>query len=394
MNYPQKPEFLGEGGSIGGKVLTLQMLKPYTNETVTKNGVTCVCNGDGTYTLSGTSEDYTSFPLGGLNHLNLGRYYLSIFDNLGRIGFQVVGANPFDSFGQNMNKPIEITTKDSSTAYIVILSAGINCDGIIIRPMISKEPIEYYEPYTEQPFTSITPKGLRGIPLGQTIPDAIKNSPIHMSGVYWDGEQYQIADTENENGKDVQRIGETIFNGDEYFVLGGGETDEILPVCVMGDTFGIYRLNAGFCDKFILGDEYTVKAGQFDIRPQVVTEYNLRFYVPKSIAKTVDEFKVHIAENPITLTHILAEPIVTETDVQCDVVMNYPNTTIVNDEGAYMEITAFKKSDTLNHTYNTFVDSTSDQTVGGVKTFADGIRIGNATVTHDTTNHRLIITIP
>ena len=45
-----------------------------------------------------------------------------------------------------------------------------------------------------------------------------------------------------------------------------------------------------------------------------------------------------LENNALTCYCILAEPIVTETDVQYDVVMNYPNTTIVNDAGAYMEV--------------------------------------------------------
>lgn len=40
------------------------------------------------------------------------------------------------------------------------------------------------------------------------------------------------------------------------------------------------------------------------------------------------------------------------------------------------------------------VDLTSAQTITGVKTFSNGITIGNATITHDTTNNRLVINIP
>ena len=44
---------------------------------------------------------------------------------------------------------------------------------------------------------------------------------------------------------------------------------------------------------------------------------------------------------------ILEEPIITETDTQHDVVMNYPTTTIINDAGAFMKVTHVK--DTQKH---------------------------------------------
>ena len=53
---------------------------------------------------------------------------------------------------------------------------------------------------------------------------------------------------------------------------------------------------------------------------------------------TLEEFKEYLTNNEVFIYIILKEPIITETDVQCDVVMNYPNTTIVNDAGAYMEV--------------------------------------------------------
>lgn len=40
------------------------------------------------------------------------------------------------------------------------------------------------------------------------------------------------------------------------------------------------------------------------------------------------------------------------------------------------------------------VDLTSAQTITGVKTFSNGITIGNAAITHDATNSRLVINIP
>ena len=37
------------------------------------------------------------------------------------------------------------------------------------------------------------------------------------------------------------------------------------------------------------------------------------------------------------------------------------------------------------------MDLTSDQTASGVKTFTDGIKIGNASLTYDSANNRIVI---
>lgn len=67
---------------------------------------------------------------------------------------------------------------------------------------------DYVDPLT-QTLTASTPNGLPGIPLGATIPDIIKNSPVHMAGVWWNEEkqQYYLSDTKDSAcGKYVQRL--------------------------------------------------------------------------------------------------------------------------------------------------------------------------------------------
>ena len=78
----------------------------------------------------------------------------------------------------------------------------------IFKGVITLEEFEVYKP--KQSHISLVGDGLKGIPLGKTIPDVIANSPIHMSGVYWDKktQQYYLGDTVDcERGVLVQRIG-------------------------------------------------------------------------------------------------------------------------------------------------------------------------------------------
>lgn len=58
-----------------------------------------------------------------------------------------------------------------------------------------------------------------------------------------------------------------------------------------------------------------------------------------------------------------------------------------------LETVAANKAD-KSHTHDNYVDFASAQTVSGVKTFSNGLKIGNVTITHDTTNNRLVINIP
>jgi hypothetical protein len=62
-----------------------------------------------------------------------------------------------------------------------------------------------------------------------------------------------------------------------------------------------------------------------------------------TIEQSIDSWKSKLAENPITVYAVLQEPI--ETDMSEEemaqynaLMMNYPNTTILNDENAYTEV--------------------------------------------------------
>lgn len=340
MNYPQSVESHGDSGSIASKLFGGNIIPPTTNESETVNGVTFDVLEDGTVHVYGTATDNASFLyVGGWKQqtgINIPRGF-EISSAVNGITVNMYGFDDEGSYGHIKS------TENSSYSDITIsidIGNGTTIDNNV-RPYACKDEIvtDYVEP---QPFTFQTPNGLRGIPLGQTIPDAIKNSPIHMNGVYWDSveQQYYISDTKNENGKDVQRIYERTIT--DFYL--GSVTD------------GIAQFNAGIQDYRMLfngKENYNILSNYAIGKLAYFSEKNVCYITDagnNDFVRLFTDANISVEElnaKNFTLAYILKEPIVTESDVQYDVVMNYPNTTIVNDEGAYQEVTYI--ADTKNY---------------------------------------------
>lgn len=351
-------EFLGEGGSIGGKVLTGNLFDKTTEcwymDTISDDGLTFV-------TENQTNQGYTNIAMLYFDELPLAigkSYYVSLDLRLvsGSVGsisvIRLWDKDTRDIATQTWVSYPSISTTSQRFAIKVdnitsdSIATGIYIQGIdlnnavfeITNVMISVITTEY-EPYTEQPFTSLTPNGLRGIPLGKNIPDAIKNSPIHMSGVYWHQveQQYYIADTENEDGKDVQRIWKGVAKTPIQYstTLDGHRHSLWMPSYFDCPHTGHFLLQ-GDVPCLSTFARWSVWANG-DNGTLCFAGDSMWF---KDSTKTLEEVNSLFAElgTNIEVYGVLAEPIVTETDVQCDVVMNYPNTTIINDAGAYMEV--------------------------------------------------------
>ena len=370
MNYPQKAEFLGESGSITNKLLTSNIYNPsHRNALDGINGIACnVTESNGVFKAVATGTDimiWTQANEGETYNFNTSGFLQSIPSDATEISVTVTNEKMkkqlisfYDtnkvSLGWSYYATNRFTAQIPEGAKYFSLRLG-NGEAVVGETYEFSVMANYgqpmdYEPYTEQPFTALTPNGLPGIPLGQTIPDAIKNSPIHMSGVYWDKveQQYYIADTKNENGKDVQRIlecgvgdfSEISIAGDsdwydseksysyelKYFKIDNVDAPTIEPTTGLSTHF----IGYGFNDFYMKGIENGFMNSQNYIVVNISKVYG--------ICKTVDEFKQYCIENGVKFYKILAEPIITDTDTQLDVTMNYPNTTIVNDAGAYMEV--------------------------------------------------------
>ena len=354
----------GESGSIGGKLLTGNLL---SEQNIIDFGFSKI--GENEFYTQHSSKPYQKilfrniygyqgqFKISGLiKYVSQSNYVGVILRAMYTDGTcewieaSIIGQYQEIVFISNKNKVLD---------YIDCDSYGTGSTETYLKNMqVSFNTSAQYEPYTEQPFTALTPNGLRGIPLGKTIPDAIKNSHIHMNGVYWDSVEQQnyIADTKNENGKDVQRIGKERLLADKVHIIDSLCNEETnLFWLLIGAYYFSSREGEFLCD-IATYNPRTVDGIDTNNGGCLNVASNNMFYIrlrKDSGVSTLEEFMEYLTNNEVYVYVILQEPIVTETDAQYNVVMNYPNTTIINDAGAYMEVTHVK--DTQKHIEQNYV---------------------------------------
>lgn len=362
MNYPQLLNSHGESGSIVGKVLSGNLLGSY--DVRESYGICCKVD-NGINHLYGTAKQDTTFVwvIGGYTQtqeeltLEAGTY--SIEDN-----YQI---HSYDGSVRNTYRgTFTINEKISVTGilYEATFVQGTTYDKYIEIMFNVGDSLKEFEPYTEQPFTALTPNGLPGIPLGTTIPDVIKNSPIHMSGVYWDNatSQYYIGDTvEFESGKYVQRIFELLIDDTS------GVFDYVHPLedtNIFGVTVDGITQNAPIlCNRLIDCTNWGTARNGIHTNANNRIVFRLKDELSgitseDSSSQKVTKVNALLAEKPLVVQYYsINEPIITdltkeELDQYNALLMNYPNTTVVNDAGAYMEVEYGKDAEAyINENY-------------------------------------------
>lgn len=266
--------------------------------------------------------------------------FVSFYDeNLNSLGYQ-------GSFGTNS----EINVLDGAKYMSFRFGSGNAVVGTTYRTkiMISAKDIDFFAPYVQpQSHISLVGDGLKGNPLGQTIPDVIKNSPIHMAGVYWDEEdgQWYIGDTkDHERGENVQRIGTKVFDGsdDEEWTAYVGDTHIFMcPIYEMESYSKANDIPRLLCDSYISVAQIE-KWNNYDYMISRA-EINHMIYVRNKNISTLDKWKALLSEKPITVDYILAEPIITpmsqeEIASYKALYTNNPVTTITNDCNAFTKV--------------------------------------------------------
>lgn len=96
------------------------------------------------------------------------------------------------------------------------------------------------------------------------------------------------------------------FDGSESWAILGGETDELLPIGLQGDLFGIKRVNTALCDRLQRADADGTE-GTF--RVDAKSTYNLRFMVPKTIAADRAAWIAYLQTTPLQVIAEVAEPV-------------------------------------------------------------------------------------
>lgn len=365
IEYPQEFNSCGDDGSINNALLGANFFKPNVNTvncTYNNNGTYNIDNGKGVFCIN---ADQSSIPMQEINIQN-GNVTLSFTITaqtaytLESVFLCTMGSST-KNYGFVVNKTIAWSTLkmthnftfDNNVEKIGLVFYGNTTNNLQIKDisLVVGTEDKGYEPYTEQTLTTITPNGLKGIPLGQTIPDSIKNSPIHMSGVYHDGEQYWIGDTiDFESGKHIKRVDKLgiesfdivrISNDNNWY---DSEKSYSYECVTIGD-LAFETMSAREMCTHLVGYTFSsfynksIENGFTVGMPYIVCNISKTY----GICTTVEEFKQWCISNDVKFVKILSSPI--ETDLTTEelaqynaLCMNYPNTTITNDSEAYTEV--------------------------------------------------------
>lgn len=132
--------------------IRVNLLKP-TLETTTKNGVTCVNNGDGTYTLNGTATDQVQLMfMNGITYSLLDKKILGCPSG-GSMDSYCLLVSMYDENGNfklgayDRGDGVRIYNDYSSYAVSILIRKNITCDNLVYKPMITTDLNATYDDF-------------------------------------------------------------------------------------------------------------------------------------------------------------------------------------------------------------------------------------------------------
>ena len=138
------------------------------------NGITCTRNNDNTYTVNGTATADCYFHIGKITIEAGTTYYLSGGTSQASIAFQLrEGSAGVDTFGNYGGITTFSPTGDYSSVDIIncviVVRSGVEVNNVIVKPMISLENTDEYEPYGKYKIpVTVRGKNLIKYPYSQT----------------------------------------------------------------------------------------------------------------------------------------------------------------------------------------------------------------------------------
>lgn len=341
-DYPQNIVSIGDNETVGVTVTGAQLLdiSGATDKTNTA-GMKLIINGDGSYTITGTAGDAAG-------NLWLGGNYFTEADNppvlftLPAGTYTVNGAVLFSytkAFGGAFigNAATFILTDDTVITGVrnPSLKVGTTYNDRIYPMLNAGSTLLPWEPYTGQFIALTTPNGMCGI-------------PVSSGGNYTDenGQQW-ICDTvklrSDGTGKRVQRIGKVDNTKWELSNVASGTTGTRFMNILNGAQAVQDVANTPvICTHYKQSIASFTKEGDFISTGEVPVDGRIHIRTTRENI-TEEEFIAWTKEVGMKTYYILAEPI--ETDISTKELAvfkalhtNYPTTTIITGENAYMEI--------------------------------------------------------
>ena len=356
-SYPQALESIGDDGSVKQVVCGKNLLPyPYYETSKTSNGVTFTDNGDGSVTISGTSDNYVGYILTKENVFEPGRTYQIKNSGIGQLYCSykdATGTLKYAGFGTGE----KITWSEDCTVVQIYLQLSPNTtiSGIAYPIIVEGSTYDgnWEPPKQSQSLTIPTPNGLPGI-------------PVSSGGNYTDenGQQYVSDYKDYERMVYVQRVGEYRNTGEAMNMASCALSPDgkriywntiIKDACYLAPALSSHFKESAYG---VETQDYAVKFQYnnycYFSMPITATEYGTTYATYREavnawLAKTFSD------DNPLIVKYQLATPIetpLTEEEIASYKALhtNYPNTTIYNDEGAYTEVKYV--ADTKNYVDN------------------------------------------
>ena len=290
------------------------------------HGITITPNQDGSVTINGKTTNSLGYR-GESVYLPGGTYTLKCAHVLSDGMWLSISNGPLMIFpGANERT---YTLESGEHWLYFYINSGVELNNLVLEAQLELgDMVSAYEPYVGK--TIATARDLCGI-------------PVASGGNYTDsnGQQWICDEVDLERGVYVKRIGENVYDGsaDENWWL--AQTQYYISVVDKRSNRSPVD-NALICSHFNVHPKTTFDKGY--ITETYYATGNVNVLLNYDDAKGgVDNFKAWLQANPMTLKYILATPVETplsETEIAAyrNLHTNKPNTTILNDRGAYMKV--------------------------------------------------------
>ena len=336
---------IGAKGNIGlmvrGKNLLDIVRLVQTSE---RNGVTLTSLGGG-FALKGTATGNIAWNYTLDQPLPAGRYVLHARN---------IGVSPTTTFyladedgtdlahvplSGNFSKTV-FTSDKRLTNMKLHIASGTTLD-LRMYPMLTVEDTDTFEGFKDGGSLTFIP------------PDEMRGIPVYSDGNYTDanGQQWICDEIDLARGVYVQRLRHASLSGDDIVQVVSTKTDTVMCLLKMVDgVYGRYEASGPLmCNSLPVTSQAAMYAtGQTGI----TLNHEQRLYLCVDGYKTIGAYVTLLANHAFTVLYPLNSPI--ETPLPDDIMSAamalkslYPNTTIINDEGAGMS--AAYVADTKNY---------------------------------------------
>lgn len=296
-------------------------------------------NADGTYTITKNGASNLRFSKRAVCRIPKGIYILSVgsvagMDDTVRIALSFASGKEM-SCAVTPDIPKVLVADEDIVKFATYIPSDRNDGEYTTFAGLMMEygsVVTEYEPYS----------GMQTVETANTLPGI----PVSSGGNYTDenGQQWICDEVDLARGVYVQRIRQVIFDGsddEKWSVLTvGTQKNPVFVVTASGMKFATYPI-ATMCDSYIHAMDKPINDLEYWANDTYFGQKCVAFRNDAFV--DVDSWKDYLSTNQIELLYELATPIETplsEAEINAFKALhtNKPNTTILNDAGAYMAV--------------------------------------------------------